>query len=158
MENNTETQDTQVKKSSPILIIVIVTLLLVIGVGLYYNNETAKSEVMEKVETNTDQNQESSEEATIMEASKKFTITSANFSFTPNMMKVKKGDKVQITLSNKEGFHDLKIDEFDVATNKINGAGTEIVEFVADESGTFEYYCSVGTHRVQGMVGKLIVE
>lgn len=32
------------------------------------------------------------------------------------------------------------------------------VTFVADETGTFEYYCSVGNHRGQGMIGKLIVE
>jgi len=32
------------------------------------------------------------------------------------------------------------------------------VTFVADKTGTFEYYCSVGNHRAQGMVGKLIVE
>lgn len=148
MENNTETQDTQVKKSSPIPIIVIVTLLLIIGVGLYYNNKTAKSEVMEKT---------TSEEA-MVESTKKFTIMSANFSFSPNLIKVKKGDKVMITLSNKEGFHDLKIDEFAVTTQKLKDVATETVEFVADKKGSFEYYCSVGTHRVQGMVGKLIVE
>ena len=32
------------------------------------------------------------------------------------------------------------------------------VEFTVDKTGTFEYYCSVGQHRANGMVGNLIVE
>jgi len=32
------------------------------------------------------------------------------------------------------------------------------VEFTADTPGEFEYYCSVGQHRANGQVGKLIVE
>lgn len=36
--------------------------------------------------------------------------------------------------------------------------GVTSVTFVADTLGTFEYYCSVGNHRAQGMVGNLVVE
>ena len=32
------------------------------------------------------------------------------------------------------------------------------VTFIADQEGSFEYYCSVGNHREEGMVGTLIVE
>ncbi len=91
-------------------------------------------------------------------ATKEFVIESANFSFAPNTMTVKKGDLVKITLKNKEGLHDLKIDELGVATSRLNGVGEEKVEFVADKTGTFEYYCSVGEHRAMGMKGTLKVE
>ncbi len=37
-------------------------------------------------------------------------------------------------------------------------SGKTFVEFTADKKGTFEYYCSVGEHRVNGMKGKFIVE
>jgi plastocyanin len=90
-------------------------------------------------------------------AVKEFTVTGANFSFTPSTMTVKKGDTVKITFVNSGGFHDLKIDEFAVATKKLSSGAQEVVEFVADKAGTFEYYCSVGDHRAMGMKGTLTV-
>lgn len=91
-------------------------------------------------------------------ATKSFTVIGDNFAYDLKEIKVKKGDKVRITFRNAEGFHDWKLDEFNVATAKLQAATEETVEFVADKSGTFEYYCSVGSHRAMGMVGKLIVE
>jgi plastocyanin len=88
---------------------------------------------------------------------KTFTVTGGNFEFTPASMTVKKGDTVRITFMNVEGFHDFVIDEFDVATKQIQGGAEEVVEFVADETGSFEYYCSVGSHRAMGMKGTLTV-
>jgi plastocyanin len=88
---------------------------------------------------------------------KEFTVTGGNFEFTPAAMTVKKGDTVRITFKNVEGFHDFVIDEFDVATKQIQGGAEEVVEFVADEAGSFEYYCSVGSHRAMGMKGTLTV-
>ncbi len=89
---------------------------------------------------------------------KAFTVTGSNFSFAPSTMTVKKGDAVAITFKNSDGFHDFRIDEFNVATQKI-GAGTEeTVRFTADKTGSFEYYCSVGQHRAMGMKGTLIVQ
>ena len=87
-----------------------------------------------------------------------FTVTASNFKYDLKTIKVKKGDTVKIIFKNSEGFHDFIIDEFDVATNQIGAEEEDEVEFVADKVGTFEYYCSVGTHRKMGMVGKLIVE
>jgi len=89
---------------------------------------------------------------------KVFNIEGKPFSFTPNEIRVKKGDRVRIVFSNIEGFHDWKIDEFNAATKKINAGETDTVEFIADKAGTFEFYCSVGTHRQMGMKGNLIVE
>ncbi len=89
---------------------------------------------------------------------KEFTVTGNNFSFTPSVMTVKKGDKVKITFKNANGFHDFKLDEFDVATQRIQAGGEEKVEFLAYKTGTFEYYCSVGDHRAKGMRGTLKVE
>ncbi len=90
-------------------------------------------------------------------AVKEFTVTGTSFSFAPSSMTVKKGDKVKITFVNTSGFHDFKIDEFNVATKKINGGEEDVVEFTANKVGTFEYYCSVGSHRAMGMKGTLTV-
>ena len=85
-------------------------------------------------------------------------IEGKNFEFTLKEIRVKKGDKVRIDFTSTQGFHDWVVDEFNAKTKQINTGNNSSVEFVADKTGTFEYYCSVGNHRVQGMVGKLIVE
>ncbi|CAN5117612.1 hypothetical protein BH11PAT3_BH11PAT3_2390 [soil metagenome] len=90
-------------------------------------------------------------------AVRSYTVLGSNFSFTPKRLLAKKGDTVTITFQNQSGFHDFKIDAFNVATKQINGGKSETVTFVATKSGTFEYYCSVGNHRAMGMVGALTV-
>lgn len=89
---------------------------------------------------------------------KEFTVEGDNFTFSLAEIKVNEGDTVRIKLVNKEGFHDFVLDEFNVATQKLQVNQEETIEFVANKKGTFEYYCSVGTHRQMGMKGNLIVE
>lgn len=89
---------------------------------------------------------------------KTFTVVGSNIAFSVPEIKVKKGDRVKIIFQNTAGTHDWAIDEFDAKTPRIAAGQTATVEFVADKTGTFEYYCSVGTHRALGMKGKLIVE
>lgn len=89
---------------------------------------------------------------------KSFTVEGKPFEYSPSEIKVKQGETVQITFKNLAGFHDLTIDGLNVATKQISAGETDTVQFIADKAGTFEYFCSVGTHREQGMVGKLIVE
>ncbi len=87
-----------------------------------------------------------------------FTVTGKGFLFDPKEIKVKKGDTVRITFVNAEGFHDWKLEGYNVGTKQIAAGKTEVVEFTADKAGTFEYYCSVGQHRQNGMKGNLIVQ
>lgn len=89
---------------------------------------------------------------------RKITLDSFNFGYSQSELRIKQGDTVELTLTNSDGFHDLVIDELGVATKKIRAGETDTVTFVADRTGTFEYYCSVGSHRAQGMLGSLIVE
>lgn len=89
---------------------------------------------------------------------KTFTVTGTSFSFNPPTIKVKKGDTVKIIFVNNDGFHDWTIDAFNAHTSQIQAGQTATVTFVADKTGSFEYYCSVGTHRAQGMKGTLVVE
>jgi plastocyanin len=86
------------------------------------------------------------------------TVTGKDFSFSPSTIRVKKGDHVRITFKNEGGSHDWVLDEFNASTKVIQGGKSEVVEFVADRTGTFEYYCSVGNHRQMGMKGSFIVE
>ena len=85
-------------------------------------------------------------------------LTAENFTFSVTEIRAKKGQKVTVAITNKEGVHDFNLDEFKIKTGMIAAGATKRVEFVADKVGTFEYYCSVGNHRQMGMKGKLIVE
>ncbi|HEY9584685.1 MAG TPA: plastocyanin/azurin family copper-binding protein [Candidatus Paceibacterota bacterium] len=87
-----------------------------------------------------------------------FDVTGKNFEFNMKEIKVKEGDTVTINFKSESGFHDFVLDEFNVRTAQLQSGGTESVTFLANKKGTFEYYCSVGSHRSMGMVGKLIVE
>jgi plastocyanin len=88
---------------------------------------------------------------------KEISVTNKGFDFIPREIRVKKGDTVRLTFTNGGGFHDWVIDEFDAATRQIPAGRSETIEFVADKSGEFEFYCSVGNHRARGMWGKFIV-
>lgn len=91
-------------------------------------------------------------------STKMFDISGKNFSFDVTEIRVKEGDTVMIHFTSADSFHDLVIDEFNAKTEKVRSGGMSVVTFVANKKGTFEYYCSVGSHRASGMVGKLIVE
>jgi cytochrome c oxidase subunit 2 len=81
-----------------------------------------------------------------------FTVLGSNFEYDIKEMRVKEGDEVTITFRSVDGFHDWVVDEFDAATEKVETDGETTVTFIADKTGTFEYYCSVGQHRANGMV------
>ena len=89
---------------------------------------------------------------------KEFTIDSFNFGYSLEEITVNEGDTVTINLTNSDGFHDWVVDEFGATTEKIQTGDVTSVTFVAGEAGVYEYYCSVGSHRANGMVGKLIVK
>lgn len=69
------------------------------------------------------------------------------------------GDLVRITLINGDPtLHDLRIDEFGVATPElVLQDETAVVEFVADKPGSFTYYCNIPGHKLIGMFGTLTI-
>lgn len=94
---------------------------------------------------------------------KTFVLNGGNFYFEMDgrkapELRVKKGDKVRIEFTALEGFHDWVVDEFGAVTGRVKEGESTFVEFTADQEGSFEYYCSVGSHRANGMVGTLVVE
>lgn len=87
-----------------------------------------------------------------------FEISGTNFAFRPNTVVVKEGQKMRITFTSDEGFHDWTVDEFGAHTMRVNTGESAMVEFTPDQAGTFIFYSSVGDDRANGMVGTLIVE
>lgn len=85
-------------------------------------------------------------------------IEGGAFYYKPNEIRVKKGEKVKVVMKSVDMMHDFVIDELGVKMPIAKSGETGTVEFTADQAGTYEFYCSVGQHRAQGQVGKLIVE
>ncbi|MFZ2149613.1 MAG: cupredoxin domain-containing protein [Minisyncoccia bacterium] len=147
-------------------IIIIVLVLLIVG-GIFLSGTGKKAEApISDTQTQTDtqtqiQTETDTATATPVEQApkvKEFVISGKNFSFSPSLITVQKGDKVKIVFENTAGFHDFVIDEYGLATKQAKAPATEILEFTADKAGSFEYYCSVGTHRDMGMKGTLVVQ
>lgn len=102
------------------------------------------------------------ESAEAMAQKPDMTIDMSMFKFSPNLIEAEAGQTLTIKLTNSEGLHDLVIDELNVQSEQIL-AGKETlvtIEVPADlEPGTeYEFYCSVNSHRAQGMVGTFRVK
>ena len=150
----------------------IIIIVILLGGGWYFYNQsnTAGSQYADAMmEENHESDTMMEEDGAMMEKdggammeegvnSVSFDVTGNNFAFSQTEIRVKKGDKVTINFTSTGGFHDWVVDQFFAATDRVNEGGSSSVTFVADETGSFEYYCSVGNHRAQGMVGTLIVE
>ena len=92
-----------------------------------------------------------------------FNLNGYNYAFSMDgveaqTLTVNNGDFVRVELTSTNGFHDWVVDEFNAATERVQTGQTTYIEFVADQTGTFEYYCSVGQHRANGMWGNLVVQ
>ena len=87
----------------------------------------------------------------------RITVTAKNFSFTPSRIDVDKGDLVRITLVATDMPHSLSIDEYRIAKKASPGTDA-VIEFYAQTSGTFTFYCSLTDDpRCRGMKGQLLV-
>lgn len=88
---------------------------------------------------------------------KEIVIENDGLTFVTEEIRVNEGDRIRLTFRNTGGFHDWVIDEFDAATQQIPAGQEDTIEFVADQAGEFEFYCSVGNHRARGMFGSFVV-
>ena len=144
-----------------IIALAILSLLLIVFSGKKNSNTDKSSQTIEKnvvqspLVASTTPPDSKQDIATM--GVKEFFVTGNNYSFVPSQIVVKKGDVVKINFKDGGGFHDLKIDEFGVATKKLKNDESDTITFVANKAGSFEYYCSVGNHRAMGMKGVLIV-
>jgi plastocyanin len=150
-------------------LITVIVIVILGGAALFFNRaETpatapAPVETKEYAKTPAPPIEEATTNATtsdevVASETKEFTVTGKNFAFDPPTITVNSGDRVKIIFKNSGGMHDWKIDEFNAATKRIKAGEEDTVEFIADKTGSFEYYCSVGTHRAMGMKGTLVVQ
>lgn len=133
-------------------IVAIIVVLLLVVVGIF-----AWQAVQEEVEVD-DENGEEIQVVTLnLTAEGREFYLEGEDEENPDLV-VNEGDEVLIEIEVTGGTHDFVIDEFDVATEELGEGEIDYVEFTADQVGEFEYYCSRGTHREDGMYGNFIVE
>lgn len=99
----------------------------------------------------------SSSSLTPAEAIQAFNLTGNKFRFSQEEITVKRGDKIRVNLTAVDMPHDFDVEGLNVDGPLVQPGETATVEFTADKVGEFEYYCSYGQHRANGMVGRLIV-
>jgi nitrite reductase (NO-forming) len=155
-EDKVEITPQQKNNTLPVVLGLIVLLVLG-GIAYYFfNSRNATDTTIQLQPTDeTAQGEETSESQVLSEQI--ITVEGGEFYLEPNEIRVKQGERVTINFTNVKGFHDFVLDEFEVRTQQIPADSTATVSFLADKTGTFEYYCSVGQHRQNGMVGTLIV-
>lgn len=141
----------------PITVGVIVAVLVVGGYFVYKSMQPAPQIVPAVTESTTNEESTSSSITDPASVVKEFTVSGSSYKFDPPSLTVSKGDTVKITFNNSGGMHDFQIEEFNAKTKILQSGESETIEFVADQIGTFEYFCSVGNHRAMGMKGNLIV-
>ena len=71
-----------------------------------------------------------------------FEVKAKKFSYTPNIIKVNKGDKVNIRLISEDVHHGFFVDGYGVKTSALPGQEGAL-SFIADKSGRFSFRCSV---------------
>lgn len=86
-----------------------------------------------------------------------FEVKAKKFSYTPNFIKVNKGDTVKIRLISEDVTHGFFLDGYGIETSAHPGQDGSI-KFVADKTGRFTFRCSVTCGEFHPfMVGYLTV-
>lgn len=85
-------------------------------------------------------------------------IKAKKFAYTPNIIKVKKGDHVRIRLISQDVHHGFFVDGYGVQTSAYPGQDGSL-QFTADKTGRFSFRCSVTCGEFHPyMIGYLYVE
>ena len=87
------------------------------------------------------------------------TIKMSEYTISPSVISINAQKDTTFILKNL-GFttHSFVIDELDIYSGVIPPGESKTVNFTAEEPGEYDFYCSVGNHRDNGMEGILIVK
>lgn len=133
--------------NSKSLIWITVALLLIVGGVVMYQSQNKSSSSSSDGITQVDPSLET------------ITVEGTEFSFSPSTITLTEGKKVRLVFKNTGKMpHDWVVDELNAKTKVIKGGESDTIEFTPTKKGTFEFYCSVGNHRAQGMKGTVVVQ
>lgn len=85
-------------------------------------------------------------------------VTAKKYEFSPNPIRVKKGEHVKLVVTATDHDHGFKVEELNIDQKLKKGEPT-VIEFTPDKAGTFPFKCSVRCGLGHGgMKGTIIVE
>jgi cytochrome c oxidase subunit 2 len=85
-------------------------------------------------------------------------VTAKKYEFSPNPIRVKKGEPVKLTITATDRDHGIQIDAFHIKQKLKKGEPT-VIEFTPEQAGSFPFKCSVFCGFGHGgMKGTIIVE
>ena len=90
---------------------------------------------------------------------RKFHITASEGKIAPDTIRVKRGERLRITVVSKDGTYGIKFPDFEGVKGKATPEKPGVVEFTPMQKGTFEFRCTRtwGFHH-WSKNGTLIVE
>src|SRR5688572_10382604 len=146
--------------SVKLLIIPAVLILLFISAYLYMQANTPKQQTA--ISDQPTNNPAGIGETTITPATTEesnvqvIKIEAGSYYYKPNIIRVKKDQKIRLEMTSVDMLHDLVIEDLNLQIPLTPNGKTNNVEFTPTKVGEFEFYCSVSNHRQEGQVGTLI--
>ena len=85
-------------------------------------------------------------------------VTAKKFEFSPNPIRVKKGQPVKLTITATDRDHGFAIDAFNI-NQKLKQGEPTVIEFTPDKTGDFPFRCVLFCGSGHGgMKGSVVVE
>lgn len=142
----------------PAIIIIVIATIAIISINKTENPFSGAKEDKTNVKNlNTDNSEAVPVKEFAMTSFTEFVDGKPKPQFSLKEITVKKGDLVRIKITVTSGMHDFKIDEFNVYADTKELNKEYVVEFVADKTGEFIYYCTKPGHRANGHWGTLTI-
>lgn len=151
------------EKEGNVFIIATFVLIVLIGGFFFFNNIDSsssnpieitkeKSNSQEETDNKIPNNQQASTET------KEFDVIAKQWDFSPNTITVNEGDNVILNIESIDVNHGFALTTFGIS-EFLSPGNTVKVEFVADKTGTFSFFCNVSCGSGHGgMRGTLVVQ
>lgn len=152
------------KKAQVGIVIGVAVIILVLVGGFFLFNAGSNSSsnvgginVVEKSDSQDTTTKETSETEKVPET-KEFNVIAKRWDFSPSTITVNEGDTVILNIESIDVTHGFAIPDFGVSES-LSPGNTVKIEFVADKTGTFSFFCNVfcGSGH-SGMRGTLVVQ
>ena len=141
-----------------LLIFLIIALFILAGCQSKTQQETTSTTLPQVKVINTGNNNANENSQAANTNVVQVDMAAKKFEFDPSTITVNKGDKVKIKITSTDVNHGFAIPEYGIS-QKVDVGKTETIEFIADKSGEFTFFCNVfcGSGHKE-MKGTLIVK
>lgn len=114
--------------------IIIGVVVLLVAIGFLFFNGNAKNTGQATADTN---------------PKVEFAVNAFRFGYAPDVISVKQGDAVKISITNVDVPHGIRIPDLGLS-------GTDTLEFTAETPGEYTWYCYIpcgsGHNKMQGKI------